>query len=46
MPASGYELGMGEFLLPGLGIFLLGYGLVLLGGWLLREKPNNKNRSK
>lgn len=42
MPASGYELGMWEFALPGLGVFLLGFGLVMLGGWLLRERPTKR----
>jgi hypothetical protein len=38
MPASGYELAMGTFAMVGIGTFLLGWGLVLLLGWLLREK--------
>lgn len=38
MPASAYELGMGVFVLAGLGTYILGYGLVVLLGWLLREK--------
>lgn len=38
MPASGYELGMGQFLLPGLGGFLFGWGVVLLAGWLLERR--------
>lgn len=39
MPASGYELGMGEFVLPSLGIFLIGWLLVVLTGWLFVEVP-------
>lgn len=37
MPPSGYELGMGEFVLPGLGVFLVGWGIVFLAGWLLER---------
>ncbi len=39
MPASGYELGMGEFVLPSLGIFITGWLLVVLVGWLFVEVP-------
>ncbi len=33
MPASGYELGMGEFMLPSALIYLIGFALVCLAGW-------------
>lgn len=38
MPPSGYELGMGQFVMPGLGVFLLGFALVALVGWWLKRK--------
>lgn len=54
MPPSGYELGMGEFVLPSLGIFIIGVCLVMLAGWLLtrsqrsdhRDTPPDPNRER
>jgi len=46
MPASGYELGMGQFLLPGLGIFLIGVWLTAFVGWLVRDKHTDTRNAK
>lgn len=38
MPASGYELGMGQFVLPGLGVFVVSI-LILWGIGKLLSRP-------
>jgi len=44
MPPSGYELGMGQFVLPGLGVFLLGVGIMWFVGWLTERWEKKQGR--
>lgn len=46
MPPSGYELGMGEFVLPSLGVFLIGWLLVVLVGWLIEQSYRHRERRR
>ena len=47
MPPSGYELGMGQFSLPTLGVFLIGFAIVCLAGWAFAriERAAMRDRS-
>lgn len=46
MPASGYELGMGQFLLPGLGVFLIGWLVVVVIGWAIQSHEADAQRAR